>query len=375
MRGVPQGVGRPRGLAVPSEDSRARGTRIASRAPARQKSQHRCLHAVSAEAYRQQWMARKPVPPRLPSCCQQRFRSRLGRHRALEWPEPFRSRCAPPSSGTATGSPTLPLEHSPADAVELNVTQIVAPAIVDNHDCHLYLPNQLAYRISRIAIHATMSVTRSRVGRKGHVQQLLFNYGGKRKGAGRKPRHGRACESHHKRDEVGDGDVLHVVLRAVSRRREPARRGVIYKAVRAASVIAASSDARRGRFRINHLSIQRDHIHMLVEAENAEALAKGMQGFQISAARRINTALRVGGRRRRGSVFADRYHVVIVRCPKQARHVLAYVLGNWRKHGEDRKRLAEDLAGRSVLQRGVVRGMEGARGRASLAAAAQGTNR
>jgi REP element-mobilizing transposase RayT len=181
----------------------------------------------------------------------------------------------------------------------------------------------------------TMSVARPRVGRRRHVQQELFRHGGKRKGAGRKPKRGRAGASHRKRDEVDGRDVLHVVLRAVPevgnlRCRE------VYKAVRAASITAASSAARREQFRISHLSIQHDHIHMLVEAESTEALTKGMQGFQISAARHINTALRVGARRRRGSVFADRYHVVVIRSPKQARHVLAYVMNNWRKHGEDR---------------------------------------
>ncbi len=179
-----------------------------------------------------------------------------------------------------------------------------------------------------------MAVT-SRPTRKRHGQQQLFRCGGKRKGAGRKPTHGRAGASHKTRDEVDDRDLLHVVLRTVSdignlRRRE------IYKAVRAASITAAGTAARREQFRICQLSIQHNHIHMLVEATSAKTLASGMQGFKISAARHINTALRTGGRRRRGSVFADRYHVVVIRSPQQARHVLAYVLGNWRKHGEDR---------------------------------------
>ena len=175
--------------------------------------------------------------------------------------------------------------------------------------------------------------------RKRHVQQDLFRRGGKRKGAGRKPMHGRAGSSHKKRDEVDDQDLMHVTRRTVSdvgnlRRRE------MYKAVRAATITAASTAERREQFRISHVSIQRDHIHMLVEAQSAEALANGMQGFQISVARHINTALRVGGRRRRGSVFADRYHVVVIQSPRHARHTLAYVLGNWRKHGEDRWGLA-----------------------------------
>jgi hypothetical protein len=94
------------------------------------------------------------------------------------------------------------------------------------------------------------------------------------------------------------------------------------------------------RARRVHVSIQRTHVHMLVEAENQRALARGMQGFQISAARNINTALGVDKyRRRRGPVFADRYHLTVITTPTQTRNAIGYVLSNWRKHGEDRQGL------------------------------------
>jgi putative transposase len=73
---------------------------------------------------------------------------------------------------------------------------------------------------------------------------------------------------------------------------------------------------------------------LLVEADDKVALGAGMQGFQISAARHINTALGEE-RRRRGRVFCDRYHLVVITSPTQARHALSYVLNNWRKHAED----------------------------------------
>jgi len=34
-------------------------------------------------------------------------------------------------------------------------------------------------------------------------------------------------------------------------------------------------------------------------------------------------------------VFVTRYHAEIIRTPRQARHCLAYVLNNWRRHRED----------------------------------------
>ena len=89
--------------------------------------------------------------------------------------------------------------------------------------------------------------------------------------------------------------------------------------------------------RIVHVSIQSNHIHLLVEARDRLALAKGMQGFQISAAKLINGALgEERGQRRKGRVFSDRYHAEIIDSRRQARHCLAYVLNNWRRHSEDR---------------------------------------
>lgn len=111
------------------------------------------------------------------------------------------------------------------------------------------------------------------------------------------------------------------------------RREVMYRAVRAATVVAAQ----RARIRIVQVSIQGNHLHMLVEAEAKKMLARGLQGFQISVARNINTVLASGGERRRGRVFADRYHLVVIDTPTQARNVLAYVLNNWRRHGEDKR--------------------------------------
>lgn len=86
--------------------------------------------------------------------------------------------------------------------------------------------------------------------------------------------------------------------------------------------------------RIVHISVQRDHIHLLVEANDEEALARGMQGFQVSAAKRLNAALK-WKKPRRGQVFTDRYFAEYITSPRQARNALAYVLNNWRKHRED----------------------------------------
>src|SRR5262244_2171701 len=156
--------------------------------------------------------------------------------------------------------------------------------------------------------------------RKRHVQQELFRRGGKRRGAGRKPKGARAGEGHDARPAFKPYHGLHVVVRVV-----PAvgslRRRAMYKAMRDATITAAL----REWFRIVHISLQRNHVHLLVEAEHKAALSRGMQGFLISAARHINTALGDDARRRRGKVFSDRYHVEVITTPTRARHAICYI--------------------------------------------------
>ncbi len=160
--------------------------------------------------------------------------------------------------------------------------------------------------------------------------------GGKRrrgKKPGRKPKGPRAGSPHKERPELRARHPVHVVLRVVDAVGNLRRRST-YKAVREATL----TTARREDFRIVHLSIQRNHLHLLVEAEHKGALAAGMQGFQISAAKHLNAAVSKDrpGPRRRGAVFPDRYHAEIITTPTQARHALNYVINNWRKHKEDR---------------------------------------
>jgi REP element-mobilizing transposase RayT len=105
-----------------------------------------------------------------------------------------------------------------------------------------------------------------------------------------------------------------------------------YLAIRDATFTAFTREV----FRLVHFSIQSNHIHLIAEAANKKALSRGMQGFQISAAKRINAAITARtGARRRGQVFADRYHARALSTPRAVRHALCYVMNNWRRHRED----------------------------------------
>jgi REP element-mobilizing transposase RayT len=182
--------------------------------------------------------------------------------------------------------------------------------------------------------------------RKRHVQQslALHTWGGKRKGAGRPQTNERKSERHRVRPRVRKSDVLHVTLRVVPELARLRRRAAYAAIRRAANVVLGRSD-----FRVVHISIQANHVHLLVEAEDKHALASGMKAFQVSAARRLNVAEVNAGRNsastpRKGSVFVDRYHSEIIDSPRRARHALAYVLNNWRRHKEDRPSYARTWA-------------------------------
>jgi REP element-mobilizing transposase RayT len=99
--------------------------------------------------------------------------------------------------------------------------------------------------------------------------------------------------------------------------------------------------AKRVDFRIVHMSIQSNHVHLIVEADHESALSRGVQGFSISAAKRVNaTITERTGIRRKGRVVADRFHARPLTSPRQVRHAISYVLNNWRHHREDRARFA-----------------------------------
>ncbi len=106
--------------------------------------------------------------------------------------------------------------------------------------------------------------------------------------------------------------------------------GVGYlRAYQRAKVVEDALRAARERFgvRIVHYSIQGNHLHLIVEAEDQAALSRGMQGLAIRLAKRLNALAH-----RRGAIFADRYHSHPLKTPREARNAVRYVLTNHRHH-------------------------------------------
>ena len=167
--------------------------------------------------------------------------------------------------------------------------------------------------------------------RRSQIEMVFRTHGGKRSGAGRKPKGNRAGAPHEKRPEHNERHPVHVTIRVVGNV-DGLRRRDLYLAVREATIVTA----KRQDFRIVHMSIQRDHIHLIVEADDKSALSRGVRGFSISAARQINRAITArGGERRTGKVIGDRYHARPLTSPRAVRNALVYCLNNYRHHGED----------------------------------------
>lgn len=118
---------------------------------------------------------------------------------------------------------------------------------------------------------------------------------------------------------------MHVVLRVMPYVQH-LRTGRMYRVIRRVLVHYLG----RERFHFVHLSIQGTHLHFLVEARDRAALTKGMQSFGIRCADAFHAELGITGK-----VFQYRYHATQITSARQARHTLAYVLNNWRRHRED----------------------------------------
>jgi len=147
-------------------------------------------------------------------------------------------------------------------------------------------------------------------------------WGGARKGAGRKPSGERAGLRHAPRERFAERHPAHVTLRV--RPDVPSLR--FAKLVRAFERSLARA-CERGDFRVVHYSLQSNHVHLLVEAISPAALACGMKSVGARLARAVN---RVFGRV--GPVLADRYHLRILKTPREVRNALRYVLLNARHH-------------------------------------------
>ena len=159
-------------------------------------------------------------------------------------------------------------------------------------------------------------------------------WGGARKGAGRKRVAARPCVPHRARAELDRRHPVHATLRvteAVGNLRTKTKVCVIRNVMR--QMHSTAEPGQRLPFQIVHFSVQSTHVHLIVEADDKAALARGLKAFEIRVAKRLNVIAE-----RKGRVFSDRYHAHALRTPRETRRALAYVLLNARHHTSARAR-------------------------------------
>jgi REP-associated tyrosine transposase len=148
-----------------------------------------------------------------------------------------------------------------------------------------------------------------------------YGWGGRRPGAGRK-RGPEPRVPHRRRVGVAARFPAHVTVRLLpglpSLRTAPLV-GALERS------FAAARD--RGDFRLVHYALLSTHAHLIVEADDAAALGRGMKGLGARIARALNRTFRRGGR-----VLAERFHLHVLRTPREVRNAVAYVLLNARHH-------------------------------------------
>jgi REP element-mobilizing transposase RayT len=168
-------------------------------------------------------------------------------------------------------------------------------------------------------------VARARARTKRGQQAFSFpnGWGGRRAGAGAKPKGERAGVSHRRRAALASRVPVHITMKVTSGL-PSLRQG------RAHAVLVEAFAAMRERedFRLLRYSVQSDHVHLVCAARDRGALSRGVQSLAIRMAKRLNRLWR-----RSGKLFADRYDDRVLRPPRGERSTLADLSRNAAQHG------------------------------------------
>jgi REP element-mobilizing transposase RayT len=139
-----------------------------------------------------------------------------------------------------------------------------------------------------------------------------MTWGGARAGAGRPAKGPIPSEPHKPRPHLAAHHPVHVTSR-LERTLSTLQTRRTYVALRRATHLSLG----RTDFRIVHLAVLPHRVELIVEADNKAALARGMQGFQVSAARSLNREAR-----RSGTAFPDRYKMRVLKTRPDVRDAI-----------------------------------------------------
>jgi putative transposase len=157
--------------------------------------------------------------------------------------------------------------------------------------------------------------------RKPSSRQIALNFGERKRRRTQRKHVGSSGVPHRPRPEHKGRNPAHVTLRR-TRGLPSLREQVIFLEMRRTLRRTA-----RSWFRVVHFSVQANHVHLLVEADDKASLSRGIMGVAIRMARAVNRVLE-----RRGNVWSERYHSRALKMPREVRNAIVYVLMNRQKH-------------------------------------------
>jgi putative transposase len=140
------------------------------------------------------------------------------------------------------------------------------------------------------------------------------SWGGRRPGSGRKRRHSPGV-AHLPREQVTKRTALHVNFKFRCFIRNKHCLQLLKRSI---------SNAQKHGLRVLHFSLQSNHVHLILEANNNTVLTRGMRSLCVTFAKGIG----------RGRVQLERYHLHVLRSLRETRHAVHYVLFNKQKHAK-----------------------------------------
>lgn len=154
------------------------------------------------------------------------------------------------------------------------------------------------------------------------LMQRAFNlykgkWGGRRPGAGRKRIHSKGV-AHRSRELVNHRFPLHINFKVSAFIRNKVCLRILKRAI---------LNARQKGLRIRHYSLQSNHIHLIVEADDNSILESGMRSLTVTFAKGL----------RLGKVQKERYHLHVLKSLREVRNAVHYVWFNEEKHRKLKK--------------------------------------
>lgn len=140
----------------------------------------------------------------------------------------------------------------------------------------------------------------------------LSSHGGKRRGAGRKRKHSKGV-AHRTRETVKARYPLHVNFKLAAFVRHKRGLAILKRAI---------LNARKQGLRVLHFSLQTNHVHLYLEAQDTQTLTRGMRSLTVTFAKGLG----------KGRIQRQRYHLHVLRTLRAARNALHYVIFNEQKH-------------------------------------------